>query len=968
MTSLEIRISPCGDYVPGTEPRQPTQNSNTLPPTYTPQGNSEVPTFPIPGCPPPPVEPPPITPTIPRLPQPPGVPGGGPTTGGPAGPTTGGPAGPTTGGPAGGGGGPTTGGPAGPTTGGPAGTGPGTPGPTTGGGVTKYRCTSTPIYCQQDKNIQPPEARRIAAIARNCTLCNPDEIEAQPGCIHNSQAECLASPCRSQNSSNNCLSEPIGEPNQEPTGGSVVTTSIGSVELQANEVITNQPQSSVSFQYAQRQVLGPQQSLFNQPLTIAQRTASINAANEAYFRRVNSLRLRQAQQIQEITTSPTSTTNAAQQSSLIQQASQVRQPLEVNVADPVYQGYASSSTDSETCPGIYHPYYNFFNTTVTQETSFVANDLYLSVFSNEVAKEVSYFLQRENTTASWDEKNITNLTIEKISSSLKPNLLQAINNLNGVGNTKIDSAQFYKAIKSHLVRGTMGEFDANFFISLYEKQLADPLYTYNQTGQNNNTINLAFAIFEQLSKNPNYESSENSIEQNDDFKRMRFLAEDLETYVSVLQDDGELYELYTNNLGIPTEQSVELLVNPASGVALNFGDGAGYYFSSMFSTSAQYPLMTFNSLSGAYYLEPRDRYNILKVLNVDPAITLTVSSLQNVHEFTATYNPSADLAPVYFKLDLVSVGDIVNVNSVITTTSAIYTRLTDEEAVAHSRNNGFNVIKTNIDFRDPFIQYAGNSSSINFRFNEFNLRSFGKNRTLNTDKIMLRNLPQAIILSPGCGSFHNPFNGQSVYQDYSNSTVSRVIKIEPSIYTSNLEVDKPALEQTRLYSELSSNYFGLYEQYFNNDYHGFIYNYNPSGSAFEKSYYLSGEYTSVQPASSLRVQSPEANLINLANKLTSALNEYFSENPENAELFGFLTWYDIYTRLKINDIGGMMFSNIRPLLDKLSNGFSNGYQVKLVLDELNAFGTGIPDVEGIIPNDNIIINIGDRLNFYYGNT
>lgn len=899
-------ISNCGDYLPGYEPRPITTTSNTTPPTYIPQGNTETQIFQTPYCPPSP------TTGSPGVPGP-GTPGGPanpntPNTGSPAGPTTGGPIGPTTGGPAGpssGGTGPTTGGPAGPSTGEPASTG----GPITGGGSTKYKCVTTTIYCQNDSNIQPPSARRVQAILKNCTVCNPIDTfgEPDPTCIYNSQAECIASPCGpNQITESNCIG-PITQ------GGSTTTNEGGSTTGSNSNSTTTQGTGGS--------------------------TTSIGENREELLIVVNN------QVSENFTSSGTVTTTTTTET--------------------------PPPTQRAECPSLYAEYYNFFNVPVTQEIVFVSNERYTNIFSNQVAKEIYYFIDREGTGRAWDEKNVSNLTNDKIAASLRPELRQALNNISNVGNTKISANTFYSAIKSHILRGTLSELDPSVYITIAEKQKLDPIYTYSQTGQSiHANINLAFAIFERLGINPNYNIPFNGIALNDDYKRMRFLPEDLETYVSVLQDDGLLYKLYTTNYGIPTYQipGPEDVLNPASGTILPFGAGAGYYFSSMFLNGQEYPLMTFNNLSSAYYLSPRDRDNALRILGADPALTLTVSSLINSHEFTSTYNPSADLVPTYFKLDLDSVTDIITPNSVVTPVSASYIKITNEEAVAHSRDNGFNVVTVNLDYRDPMMKYAIDSGLIHYRSNEFNLKSFGRNTTLVSNKTMLRTIPQALVLSPGNGTYHNPFDGRSTYQDYTNSTVIRSLKIEPSIYMSNLETQKPSLEQDRIYFELSSNYLGLYEQHLNNDYHGYLYTFNPSAETFNRSYYRDGEYTNVQAPSSSRTNSPEGNLVALVDKITSSLDIFFESNPNGAELFGFLTWFDIYRRLTINEVGALKMSNSIPILNKLESGMSRGYPIRPVLNEFNAFTTGIPDIEGAVPNDRIIVNLEDRISYYLGNT
>lgn len=401
--------------------------------------------------------------------------------------------------------------------------------------------------------------------------------------------------------------------------------------------------------------------------------------------------------------------------------------------------------------------------------------------------------------------------------------------------------------------------------------------------------------------------------------------------------------------------------NPASGIILPLGVGAGYYFSSIASNGTQYPLPTFNNLSSSYYLSTGGRDTILRSLGADPSLYFTVRSNVNSHEFTSTYNPSADLSRMYFKLDLSSVGDILNPTSnygLVSQVSATYSRLSDAQAIEHSRNVGLNTVTVNIDYRDQFLIYANESGLLSYTSNEYNFRSLNLSTTLNANVTILRNIPQAVILAPGNGSYHNPFNAESTLQDYSNSTVTRYVGVQPNFYRSNREVDQPRLEQDRLYFEVSTNHYGLWEQTFDPDFHGFLYTYNPSSDTFRKSYYSNNEYSDTQPASSLRSTSIEGKVVKLINNLSDQLKTYFSGNP-GIELFGFLTWYDVYRRLNANDIGKLMFSNFNLIRDRVIAGIDGNYPIRDVLQTPTSFVTGIPD-QLTIANDLIILSPENR--------
>jgi hypothetical protein len=616
----------------------------------------------------------------------------------------------------------------------------------------------------------------------------------------------------------------------------------------------------------------------------------------------------------------------------------------------------------EECIPTYNQTYNFFKVPSTPVTDLVANQSRLDIFSNQVAEEVKYFLDMQNSTAAWNEKYISNLSIEKISISINSSLYESLNNIHGEGSLKIDFSVFLNTLKSHLLQGTLNEFDPSFFISVAQKQQNDNFYSLSRTQESQATINTSLAIFEGTSINPDYERLNLDKNERNDFRRMRFLPEDLQCKIDVLQIDGTSEPLLVTNNGIPTQQLPALIDDPSvSSIETQFGDGAGYYFSSLSINGEEYPLPTYNELSNSYYLNTRDRALILGLLGADSSLRLTSTSPLNNHEFTSTYNSSADVDLMYFILDMSSVGDIIGTKLMVTTTSANYIRTTSEEAIAHSKNNCLNLSKINVDYRDPFIHYARDSSSVYCEIEDFSVKALNIETTPNSDKLILRSLPQGIILLPGCGSKHNPFNGKSKFQDYSNSAVRRTLSLKPTIDQTDLQIQTTPLAQEKVVLQLGTDSFGLYEKYLDEDLEGLIYSFNASSEEFLNSYYsYPSGFNSTQPPSEFRVNSPESNLLNLTDKLATVALDL--KNTSGTQ-YGFLSWYDIYRRMTLNDIGKLMYTNSQDLISKIEQGFVQGVFVNNTLNDVNTtIYYGIPE-SATVPNDSIIITEADRINF-----
>jgi hypothetical protein len=244
---------------------------------------------------------------------------------------------------------------------------------------------------------------------------------------------------------------------------------------------------------------------------------------------------------------------------------------------------------------------------------------------------------------------------------------------------------------------------------------------------------------------------------------------------------------------------------------------------------------------------------------------------------------------------------------------------------------------------------------------DFSVKALNRETTPNSDKLVLRSIPQGIILIPGCGSKHNPFNGKSVFQDYSNSTVRRTLSLKPTIDHTDLQVQAPPLTQEKVVFNFGTDSFGLYEKYLDKDLEGLIYSFNASSEEFVNSYYqYPGGFSSTQPPPELRVNSSEANLLNLTDKLATVALEL---RETSGSQYGFLSWYDVYRRMTLNDIGKLMYTNSQDLILKIQDGFVKGVTVNNTVNDINTtVYYGIPE-SATVPNDSIIITESDRVAF-----
>jgi hypothetical protein len=878
------RRFPCGEFFPGEAPRPGDGASTNVPPTYFP----DPPRYDPPIIPPGDIFPPGGG-DIPN-------PGGGSTGGGgTGGGTGGGPGGPGEGEADG----PTTPGGEGPPVWGPMGGGGG--GPATPGGGVGYRCVTGTLPCPNAPTKTLKRTRTKVA----CSLTDARRDSPRAGMMfinrdggYDSRADglcldfpasffagCIDDPAVPQN----CIQGPFtGRRNPGlASGGSTQQ------EPQGDPRVTIPPRLNST-------TLSNQERVAN---------GSIVQSNVKSQQIILSIPIKEEQ------------TFSLDSPSLLMRAS-------------------ASSSYNETY-GLFDEKFNFFRTVPSNETKLVGNSYYLKVFKDQVAEEVNYFLVRTFNTSPWSEKYFDSLTENKIILSLRDELLTAISNIHTIGGTRVNRSQIIEAIKSHLVAGTIDEFDPNYYYYVYNSQLNDSIINVPSDGETYKNIKATMGLFELSSVTPDFTQYDN-LRERDDYKRSRFLLEDIEANISAETLDGSEYRIYLNNAGVSAQ-----LVNPiAPPQFLNIGDGGGYYISSI-KGSSELPLVVSTELSSARYISPSLRHNVLQILGTDIGIILTASSVLNEHEFSISYDPSADISPMYFKLNFETITDITNPNSVVNVLSASYSRISDEEAETHSRNYSFNLIKVNLDFRDPIIHYMRDTSTVTLEQDDFNLRSFDNNRSVISNRIMLRNIPAAIIVTPGMGTAHNPFNSKSKLQSYEGSSVTRNITLSPSFEVHSNLITKPPLEVSNVFNTLNTPYFGLYEKLYDQDIHSNIYTYSPESNIFSKSYFVNGEYTSQQPDNTYRENSAEATLVSLVDKLASL--------PGVSSL----TWWDVYRRLTSTEIGKLSYIDPVDLIKKLSSGWRSGIPIKNVLTRREVNPTGIPDGT-VVPDDLIIINEIDR--------
>lgn len=590
---------------------------------------------------------------------------------------------------------------------------------------------------------------------------------------------------------------------------------------------------------------------------------------------------------------------------------------------------------------IYHPTYNFFNNNVNQTanpgTVLVQNFNNLNVFSTQTTPEVLYFLDRIQSNTSWSEHPLFNLNTEGLGKSLNNNLNEAFSKIHNIGSQYVNKEYFYKMVLKLLVTGRIDELDPAYYISLAKRQSNDTFIKFEGTSVKEYLERASLGLISAGAVNSDPFSTTGY--KGNQLKRQRRLNTDIEAYIEAIEIETPttIEELDITDAGLEVLELSAL--NPAY---IDLGDGAGYYVSSMVIEGTELPLEFVTQVSATYYVPPDVRYNALDIMGVNPGISLQASSVSGYGEFTSGFNFTSIDGPIYFKVDLSTIETGVRDNPLVDVIKAKFVKVTNpDEFRLHSINYGLSISKVNVDYRDPFYIYAKDTGIMDFTQNDITFRSFSLNRTSVGQSILARNIPFGLVLTPGCGSNHNPLGGESELVEFESDVVVRRLDLIPDINTNESNLTSPLLEEKILFNETSQYKIGLVET---NNAQNVIYLYSSSMDVFNKSYYTSGGY-SVNPPNEIE-RHPLSKFV--VSTLDNVINTY---DPTE------LTWWDLIRRLPLNQYAAIGYTS-KTIFNKIEQGWRSSVPVRNVLSRLDKTYTGLLNQD--TNDDNIIINESDR--------
>jgi len=571
---------------------------------------------------------------------------------------------------------------------------------------------------------------------------------------------------------------------------------------------------------------------------------------------------------------------------------------------------------------LYDPIYNILDHS-NSPTTFVSNNKYRNIFGNRVTTEVNYFLNSLNLQYNWEERFITGLTIEKLTRSLNNILLEAFDTIVDINGIPVTRNHFLSKVFGHLISGTLDEFDDTFYIKLADSISSKNLTTITNTRNEQTKKNQVLSLMSNSSYAIDY--SRYTDRQQIELARMRFLLTDLESTFDIETIDGTEYQLELEDAGVEVEYAPTLGLVENASVSSDYvppGEGDGYYYKIETELGQLLPLVLDTQIDKAFYITNDTRRLALKLLDVDSSYTFTTTVNFIDSEFSSGFSTEYTASAHYFKLDLRTIDSTPTRDSFVENIVATYVKLTDPEEIAeHSKTYGAKVTQFNIQYDDPFLQYADRSGAVTINMNDVTFRQFVPKRTPSNNSIITRNLPDGFVLYPVTDLKDNPTGGLSEFQTVADQVTRRLVA-DIDFTLDEIGLSRRALRETLVWDGESSYSYGLVGIKDTQNVY-YVYNQEDFPNTFQ-----------------VQERSPEGNLI--YNILEQKLKQRYS--------FDYLTWWDLYRRLSAKEFSKLIFSMPNLIVDKLYLGWL-GTQAKDVLyrngqapDNLTEVNTAIDDL------------------------
>lgn len=589
---------------------------------------------------------------------------------------------------------------------------------------------------------------------------------------------------------------------------------------------------------------------------------------------------------------------------------------------------------------LYDQTYNFFNYIPTTTTKIVFNSLRLDIFKDRIPEEVSYFLKRNEYQQSekWHEKVYFDLTLDKLALSINEKLINSFKSIHDNQSILLSLDDFLITLKNLLISNRLKEFNPTFYINISTQQKNDELVSINQPVSETVKDKAIISLIE----NGAIPAHFGYYEGYNKFKllRQKRLNTDINSRIQVTTLDDQDLNVFLEDAGINFTNIED------SDNFVEIGIGDGYFIETTTINNEDLAVPTPNELEKALLTPSTIRNLALKTAGENDGMIITVSSTSSNNELTDTF-VIHEQGTLFYELILSSIEFTNESQTLLNKLKAKYKLVANQNRIDDLVvNYGFNITKINLDFRDPLLTYAKDSSSFTMERSDITFRNFDFyiSGTHDSSFILTRNIPFAIILVPGCGSEHNPFNTQSEFLEYNNNIITRNINLINTIkITDSKDLDLILKEQpTEITDNPPPDYYGYSDKLY----------YSYDSSSYTNTYFYNNIQYSEKPIEINSFRPINAKIIKEI--IQPIITKY---SPKE------LKWFDIFSRLTYSEIGEFFangdYNLIIDLVKKLYN-----IPIKDVIASGKDSFTGIfpseesEDIDVIIREP--IIKIGDR--------
>ena len=523
--------------------------------------------------------------------------------------------------------------------------------------------------------------------------------------------------------------------------------------------------------------------------------------------------------------------------------------------------------------------------------SITYNTRLTNIFSNYVHEAVLYFLDKNNTTEDWRSYYLSDLTIENIEKSLRPSIVETFTKIKDPLGNLIGKTYFLNIILSKLIDGTIESFDYNYYKELSEIKV-DPIEKPRKTPDRVLNALQAFAYLENhlIPLDPNKSTGRT----NKISPLIKTFATDLEKAIPIIIDGVET-KYYINDNDIVVGRG-NLKISDGDYITVGIG-----------TTQKRIYLST--EKDHAYMIRDIDREIALDLLDGDPSITLTVSTLYS-SSVEYSYPTTFERDNVYFCKLITDTVQTESISEFLDSTVAKYEVCSVKTQEQIDEINEYIKFKINhymfpVNPEDIFLDHALSAGHIFLR--QQDIRFDGHARKTNKNvPILVRQVPWYVLIYPTDKTQHNPFDVKSTLDIIEkDGIVQRSLSYEMSIdtteYDKTLSIAKfinvgTAYPEENIFAEVDLDSRKV--------------TFNPN-SEFFSSGYRSGQKTTTRDKTPLR-----------------KLKEIITELNNNYVLDRGLTTFDLFSRLKFTDFNKLINEdNSKLLFDKIKRGLINDIQV-----------------------------------------